>query len=534
RMALGQDGVKRPPQPPFSRERLANGGPAPSSSVMPDRESLLPPPGEEPPAARSSSRELSAADKSVMSKQIENRLQSRASLALSRLRKYEDIRVQMANGRLPRTIGIPAPLLFDNSVLFKKGSGEILDILSDLAFSLGATQLVLLPERAMLGDAKILDMRRTMAVSAHLYKAGVSPSRVRVNLLSNQVDIPKEFTDFQGMMVAFVYNQPLSLKTESTIDSDAGPPISIGTSPGSIDPRKDEGSVIEFSVVEPPAGLMSWSFQLSGPGKAGSPDMVTLQEVKGAAPVFHQIYWNGRQGYFGDPLPAGRYQCLLSATDMKGRTRKKLQWISVEGNEVKPQKAKREPLLSRRSAGPPPSELSPDETSEPGPRRVTIGRHAPPKRSRRRKTPRPVTLVARPKEEAPDTVKPAEPEASPAAAAQPAPAAPAKAQEPSPESTVSNWSVLFARGTLNIVQDGEAQISKAAEILSYYPLDSLQLTGYASSQEPDAESLAARRADYVADRLAKGYKVDTKRIQRQHKVVENEFYKVEIYALPGK
>ena len=72
--------------------------------------------------------------------------------------------------------------------------------------------------------------------------------------------------------------------------------------------------MIEFSVQDPPAGLVSWRFQLLEPSEGGASDLAPLQEVLGGSPVFHQIYWNGRRNYFGSPLAPGRYDAVLTAT----------------------------------------------------------------------------------------------------------------------------------------------------------------------------------------------------------------------------
>ena len=75
-----------------------------------------------------------------MKKEIEGKIRSRARVLLGRLRRYEDVTLKMANSRLPRAIGIPPSLLFNEGTRFNKGAGKVLKILSDLVFSLGATQ----------------------------------------------------------------------------------------------------------------------------------------------------------------------------------------------------------------------------------------------------------------------------------------------------------------------------------------------------------------------------------------------------------
>ncbi|MEK9145047.1 MAG: hypothetical protein AAB339_05510, partial [Elusimicrobiota bacterium] len=149
-------------------------------------------------------RELSGSDKEVMRREIEAKIQNKTRLALQKLEKYEDIRVHMATRRVPRAVGIPTDLLFESGIRFKQEASRVLDIVTELLFSLGATQAVILPEGTLIGNTKILDMRRTMGISAHFYKAGIAPPRIRVNLLSTQVEIPGALQDFRDIGVGVV------------------------------------------------------------------------------------------------------------------------------------------------------------------------------------------------------------------------------------------------------------------------------------------------------------------------------------------
>ncbi|MDE2290524.1 MAG: hypothetical protein KGL53_00470, partial [Elusimicrobia bacterium] len=293
-------------------------GPAPA--VTTTGVPLPPPPADHVEEAPPRTQGSVAEDRKAMKDQIDEKIHERTRDSLEHLKRWDSVQVRMANSRLPRAIGFPSSLLFSDGMSFRKDAADVLDAISDLVFSLGATQVVILPEGALLNDAKILDMRRTMAISAQMMKAGVAPARLRVNLLNTQVDIPPDLQGWRGVLIVFEYNQPLDLSSDSDVGAREGPPVSLGVSPDGIDPAQGEGTIIEMSVMEPPAGLSSWDFRLLGPGAKSGADMEVLQEVKGSAPVFHQIYWNGRKRYFGDALPGGRYQCVLTATDGRRRT----------------------------------------------------------------------------------------------------------------------------------------------------------------------------------------------------------------------
>jgi len=553
RMAIGTRMPEKDPEGPtviedgparagegYSEDAPSRGGTPPARIVgeTPERpvrgeslDSPLPPaPIQAEDRPERSPRNLSRADKRLMKTEIEGKIKSRTRVLLGRLRKYEDLTVRMANSRLPRAVGIPPKLLFSEGTKFNSDAGKVLEIFTDLVFSLGATQIVILPEGAILNDAKIIDMRRTMAISSHLVRSGVAPPRVQVNLLSNQVDIPRDLNNFKGILVLFVYNQPLTLSSEDDTGGKAGPPISLGISPPEIDPKEGEGTIIEFSVVEPPAGLMSWRFQLLGPAEKAGDDLIPLQEVKGSAPVFHQIYWNGRRKYFGSVLAAGRYECVLTATDMRNRSQKKRVWISVKGAPPPappPPAAKTassEPP-SLRAKGPPPASLAPRKSST---------------RRRSRRRPRRRSSSSRSRKSATGPAGTA-----PAAAAQPAPkaaavqvggsAAPRKAPTETSQARAGavNYQVFFSRNTSNITRDGENILTRVAETMHYYPLDNINLVGYAYEGEGDAVKLSERRADLVSRLLVERHGMKPSRIKVKAKVVDYEATKVEIYIVAG-
>lgn len=496
------------------------------------------PSDREPPPARSQGG--GSDDRRVMKEEIDAKIKSRTRDVLGGFKKWEDVTVRMANSRLPRAIGFKSSLLFDDGVKFKKNAGKFIDALSDLVFTLGATQVVILPEGALFNDAKIMDMRRTMAVSALLMKSGISPARMRVNLLTNQVDIPRDMNGWRGVLIVFMYNQPLNLAADTEAETSQGPPVSLGVNPPDLDPREGEGSIIELSVMEPPAGLMSWRFQLLGPGAKPEDDMTVLQEVKGAAPVFHQIYWNGRKRYFGDALPPGRYEAVLTATDMRNRTQRARTWVQVKGEPP--------PAAKAPAAKPPPADLDPDDelADKPEPKAAVKKASArrPSSRSRSRKgkvarvrqrpAPKPAEPATEPGEETgsePASEEPAKP-ARKAPSVEVGAKAPA-AEETAPRAGAVNYQVMFQKGTTVITKEGEAILARVNDTMHYYPLDNINLVGYAYNAEPDAAKLAAQRAERVSTLLVERHGMKADRIKTSTMVVDFEAFKVEIYIVEG-
>ncbi len=542
-----------PPEPAVKAE----GAGAPPSDLPP----ATPSDREEAPPARSQGGPSD--DRKVMKEEIDGKIRSRTRDVLGKLRRWEEVQVRMANSRLPRAIGIKASFLFDEGMRYKKAAGKVLEALSELVFTLGATQVVIMPEGALLNDAKIADMRRTMAISASLMKSGVAPARLRVNLLSSQVDVPRDLHDYRGILILFQYNQPLNLSTENDMESEGGPPASLGVSPATLDPREGEGVIVELSVMEPPAGLMSWKFQLLGPGAKPEDDMGVLQEVKGAAPVFHQIFWNGRKRYFGDPLPGGRYECVLTATDMRNHTTRQRAWVEMKGPAAAAT-AGAAPVVARgeaKAAGrTPPASLEDErpikgeESSLDAPPPAVAkkakgkgtGLTAKGTKSRKGKAPRvkrmPVAAKSVPADEPPASgaEQAAADPASSGAAANPPPMgkeivkpAPAKEEESSPRAGAVNYQVLFQRGTTNITKEGEGILARVADTMHYYPLDNINLVGYAYNAEPEAAKLAGKRAELVSKLLVERHGMKADRIRTDTKVVDIEAVKVEIYIVEG-
>ncbi len=494
-----------------------------------------------PAPTRSRGDDMPSENKALMRKEIRARLRNAVEKSLSDIRSVEGVRAVMRENGDPEALGIPSSLLFQSGIGFQQGASRILDPLTKLVFALGTTQAVILPEGTSLGDAKVLDMRRTMGISSHLFNAGVAPPRVKVNLLNTQVDIPKGLQDFKGVVIVFVYNQPLSLVVESAVGDDLGPPISLGVYPPAFRPSKGQGVIIEFSVSDPPAGLVSWKFQLLQPTRDGQ-ELSPLQDVVGGGPVFHQIFWNGKLNYFGEGLPAGRYECVLTAIDAKNRQRSLHRWIQVlddgvperllaadkdvpvasagtaSAPEAAPAAAKApvlapsadldggsKPLVSGVKAAPAPSGVEIGGRAAPRPKRQVVKRPVRGKKAGKADKGREARAVT-PK--AADARSPEEEAAeAEAAAAESKPKTPVKAA-----AEAKSYELAFNSGTYQLTPAAEKLLAKAAAAVSSHPLDNLRLTGHSASGESDGEALAKKRAQMVASILVNRYQVDSKRI----------------------
>lgn len=486
---VGSSNAPAPAAPAAARPAAVPAAPAPAA-VQP-----RPPARVETAATRT--------DKALMKKEIQAKLRYLRETSLKALKAREGVRVVMLENGNPLAIAIPSALLYSSGIIFDKGADKILEALIGLIYSQGSAQVELLAENAAIGDAKVQDLRRCMGVSAQLFSAGIATPRIKVNLLNSQVEIPKTLQDFKGIIIVFVYDRPTNLAAPSALGEESGPPVTLGVYPPLVRPEKDEGSVIEFSVSEPSAGLVSWKFQLMQPAADGS-EPALLQEIAGGGPVFHQIYWNGRRNYFGAPLPAGRYECILAATDAKNRTHTLHRWIELRG-ESRPQAAAPKPEA--------PAKAEPAPIKENPPRLAAVEilapakgtRHAP----RRRKT---AKLAAKTLPRQAQAAPPAEPEARPpseedAAAVSAPPAGKAKKAAP------GFFEIAFKSDAFELSKDGEKNLAQAAQAAADAPGQDLHLTGFAEASEP--EKLAEKRAMMIGGLLVNKYPVDRNRIYIQ-------------------
>jgi len=96
-----------------------------------------------------------------------------------------------------------------------------------------------------------------------------------------------------------------------------------------------------------------------------------------------------------------------------------------------------------------------------------------------------------------------------------------------------NYQVVFVKNAAGITPDGENILNRVADTMHYYPLDNINLVGYAYSGEQDSDSLASRRADAVSRHLVQKHGMKRDRIQVQTKIMDSESHKVEIYIVSG-
>jgi outer membrane protein OmpA-like peptidoglycan-associated protein len=232
--------------------------------------------------------------------------------------------------------------------------------------------------------------------------------------------------------------------------------------------------------------------------------------------VFHQIYWNGRQNYFGSVLPAGRSECVLSATDTKDHTHTLHRWMQIAASSSLAA-AKTVPAHSLGQAG---TILKGTEKAQ------SVQIKERPKTRKSRKPPKRKARVGKPATAQVQT------EAEPSAKPVPDEKAPAASKTGQGEKLPGMFVVAFKAGTHQMTPEGEKTMAKMEAAAGNEPTKGIELHGFAGSAEPDATRLAERRAQMIAGLLINKDMVEPKRINIRPEVSEgDDAKKVEIRFL---
>ncbi|MDD2804595.1 MAG: hypothetical protein PHV33_03500 [Elusimicrobiales bacterium] len=449
---------------------------------------------------------------------------------LLELGRSDAVKVYMGAEGLPKALTLDANYFFAAETTFRPGTDKMLGLLSGLLFTLGKGNALLLPEGSAEGDVKIKSIRRAIALNSYFESRGVSKSRLEVNLTGTDIRFPKELTNISGIIILFDYDKQPRLKDLEDLQT-KGPKVSLGIYPTAIAVHNNEGAIVEFSAFESPIGQPSWKFQIFEVQKDGS--RLLLQEMSGSGPQFNQSFWNGRKKFFGAPYPSGKYMFTVTATDVEGRETSLSRLLAI-----RPTPEEEKALLAKKTQKPAAEKVTKSgvKTRSLNAKGVKGGvsgkllkgagkKGKTLKKAPSKKKARPVKKPA-PEEEAP----PAEGgETSSAGDAAPA------AGESAPPGELSgqfSYKVFFTEANA-LTSSSEKRLAQVAETMGYYPMANIQLTGYAYSGEPNADTLAENRVNMVAARLSEKYKIDKARMDMSSKVSEATKAMVEI-KLTGK
>lgn len=433
--------------------------------------------------------ENSTARKDLIAKRIYKAIDDMKQDLQLKLSNLSSVKLYTKNGRLT-ALSLNSNFFFAGDTAFQSGTEDALSLISGLIFTMGKVSCLILPEGSVGGDIKIKNIRRAIALNSYFEKRGISKAKIDVDLVGNDISIPKELSNIGGLIILFDYSKEPRLKPLDDIQTN-GPKVSLGVYPTAIAPHKNEGAVVEFSVMETPDGIPSWSFQLFQVQSDGS--RLQLQEMHGTGAQYNQSYWNGRRNFFGIPYQAGLYTFEIVAKDIQGREQKAQKNILIKPSPKEEQSATVEKAKTLKSR-PQTKQYNFEDMNVEMDDKAMPKKTAPKGRSATKKT-----SAAKKKVVNKNT----------------------KANANTKNAAAGNktYKVYFRENTANVTPSGEKKISEAADELTVDPKSSVKITGYASSEsETEAQSLAENRSNYIADKFIEDYSIDASRINTSSSV----------------
>lgn len=470
-------------------------------------------------------REDDQAQRERVAEKISSKIAQMRRDLLLELSRSVPVKVYMGGDGMPKALTLDPNYFFASETTFRPGTDKLLGDLSGLLFTLGKGNILILPEGSAEGDVKIKSIRRALAMNSYFESRGVSKSRLEVNLTGTEIRFPKELTNISGIIIIFDYDKQPRLKDLEDLQT-KGPKVSLGIYPTAIAVHNNEGAIVEFSAFESPIGVPSWKFQIFQVQADGS--RLLLQEISGAGPQYNQSFWNGRKKFFGASYPSGKYMFTVTAADVEGRETSLSRLLVVRPTPEE------EKAMAARSAAKKASAR--DNVAPTGLKSRTLSpkglkggagktlKGAPSRKGKPlKKAPAKKRAVpSRQEDPAAETeaAAPADTSAAPGGAA------------PGELSGQVSYRIYFMENNA-LTSASEKRLAQVAETMRYYPMANIQLTGYAYSGEPNADSLAETRVNRVAARLEEKFKIDKDRMELLSKVTEATKAVVEI-KLTGK
>lgn len=395
--------------------------------------------------------------------------------------KISAFKIFLSDQNTPAAVLLNEDEIFSSGATFKPKAIEDLQNLAALFFATGKANIMLLPKGGATGEVEIASIRRAIAVNSYLTARGISPSRLSVNLTGANVIIPKEVNNVNGLLCIFYYNKDKNLKGEDDMKT-GGPRVSMGIYPPAISAYRGEGAVIEFSVFEGSGGLPSWKFEIFRVNQDNS--MVPLQTVEGQGAKYNQTYFNGRDKFFGDYYPSGRYIFSITATDLNGKETAEKRFLLLKPS---PEEEKKAAVSAKTSSGkelkqPP---VSSKNTSK-QPLKQTSSKTASPKKSK---------AAAKKISDSQDDI-----------------------QSDDNNSGQVVYKIYFSQGKYEITPNSKKKLETIASTMDNYPDSKIEITGYAYKKEANAAAAAKKRADTVRKELINKYGIDPKNIKQKTSV----------------
>lgn len=433
----------------------------------------------------------------LINKRIKSKITEIRRSVLLKLNKSKAVKIYMEQG-IPKALALNTKYLFSKGTAFKSGSTQILSDISGLLFAMGKAHCLILPEGTIQGDAKIVNIRRALALNSYLTERGLSSSRIDVNLIGSDINLPSKLRDIRGLVIIFDHETSFNLEPPQNLKN-KGPQISLGIFPTAIATYENEGAIIEFSIFKTPFGSPTWKFQIFQ--LRDNKSMFLVKEVSGHGEQYHQSFWNGKKDFFGEAYPPGQYIFSLRATNAEGResVTRRLLLLKERPGTKKEVKVKSKNL----------SFASAKKTSSRIENRYAfqdVKRKGSSYKSRPKVGDKFVAPMAK---------------------------APIKERIEKQTEFIGHvsYKIYFKSGSNTITSNSRKKLLQVADTMNYYPAAKIELVGYAYSGEPNSEAMAQSRANFVVSQLSGKYGIKKSRIHDSTKIVEVPKSIVEIKML---
>ncbi len=440
--------------------------------------------------------------KELINKRMKSKISVMRRAVLLKLSRSRAVKIYMEKN-IPKALSLNTKFLFSNDISFKAGSTQILADIAGLLFAMGKAHCLILPDGTIDGNVKIINIRRALALNAFLVERGISSSRLDVNLIGSDIELPSNLRNIKGLVIIFDNETKFNLEPPKNLKNKA-PQISLGIFPTSIAAYENEGAIIEFSVFKTPFGSPTWKFQIFQ--VRDNKSMFLVREIDGHGAQYHQSFWNGKKDFFGETYPSGQYIFALRATNVEGKesVTRKLLLLKDRPGKKKPVKVKSKNIFSK-------------------------AKNAELKKERRyafqKKKTRGNSYKIRPKADLSAGVKPEN-------SFPPAGVSTKEAVEQQTEFTGHvSYKIYFKSGSNTITSNSRKKLLQVADTMNYYPMARIELIGYAYSGEPNSEAMAQSRANFVVSQLSGKYGIKKSRIDATTSIVEVPKSIVEIKML---
>lgn len=244
-----------------------------------------------------------------LSSRIHLQLEQERRDLLTKLAGIRGVQIYTMNPTTFEVISIDPDMMINSSGNVTPTGVQAFDLLTAIMFTMGDASITVVPRNVPTLKADIEDLRQAMVLDNYLVTGGVSPARIKVLSAISEADAVK-LANIRGIAIMNRPDAKPNLSAIASMSTDSVPSITLGVQRKLINPAKDEGLVIEFSALETAAKIGKWTFEIIRKN-----DNEIIRRISGIGPVYQQVYWNGRQDFFGPPLYDGIYDCIFTVID---------------------------------------------------------------------------------------------------------------------------------------------------------------------------------------------------------------------------